>query len=187
MSFANLQKTILAQAQEQAAQVSAKHTAHLDAEQQRIKLNAAKLEEEIIRAHETSAEQQINRTRQTRQLAAKAAVLTAKQEELDAVSRELIDQLLNLDAQKTKGLLTSLLKLVPQDDQASITVGVVHEDVLRPLAKHRDIKVLATTIPQDGGFIWSAKSSEINLTIHHLVKRMFSRHRAELASQLFNH
>ena len=181
MSFETLKKAILTEASQQVAAVEDRFAEQIAQKEGRIKERAKSQEEEIIRQAESEGETESRRLHQEHQLAAKANVLEAKQEELNTTRDEAIKQLLAQDAAATKELLESLLKFAPAD--ATLIPGSEHADALKQVAKQAT--VAEETVANDGGFIARSAKEEVNLTIRHLVQQLFIRHRADIAQKLF--
>lgn len=180
MSYEALQEALLKEAATQADEVSARFKEQLATEKKRITERAKAVEEEIIRQAEANGDTEASRLHQEHQLAAKANVLVAKQEELDATQEQVVQDILGWDDAETSKLLTHLLSLAPEG--AEITAGANHADALKKAGAKN---VSGDTIKDDGGFIARAADEEVNLTIRHLVAQLFIRHRAAIAAQLF--
>lgn len=183
MSFERLKEAILAEAAARRGAIQEHHQQKLMAERTRIKKAARALEEHIITAAEQEGVAAARRLRQEQQLTAKARVLTAKQAELTATQTAAAQRILDWDAAHTTKLLKKLLALLP-DEPGTIIPGKTHQEQLKKLVPSK-YTVSTKTVP-GGGFIYQAAHSEINLTIEHLVQQLFSRHRAEIAKELFS-
>lgn len=182
MSFEALQEAILAEAKQRADQISTQLAQRISAEEQRITARASALEEKVVTEAEVQADKQARRIRQEAELSGRALVLNAKQEELDQTKAELTKQLLEMN---TNTLLSGLLKLVPAHTEGTIVPGQAHADALKKLIKG-DLKLSDKSIKGEGGFIFQSKNSELNLTISHLVDRLFVKHRSQIAKILFS-
>tara|TARA_Y100000310_G_C20592972_1_gene769032 strand:- start:471 stop:1013 length:543 start_codon:yes stop_codon:yes gene_type:complete len=180
VSYESLKDALLTEAATQADEVAARFNDQLKSEKERIAQRAKGAEEEIIAQAESLGEVEASRLHQEHQLAAKANVLVAKQEELDETQTKVVDEILAWDGAATGDLLTHLLKLAPAD--AELTAGAKHADALKKAGAKN---VASETISGDGGFIARAANEEVNLTIRHLVAQLFIRHRAAIAAQLF--
>jgi len=180
MSYEALKEALLAEAATQADQIAHEYKDKLTAEQARITKRAQALEEEVINQAEAQATTEASRLHQEHQLTAKANVLVAKQEELDATRDTVIAAILAWDEARTQELLTALLTLTPKD--AEITAGATHATALKKAGAK---KLTSEEIADEGGFVARGAESEINLTISHLVDQLFARHRSEIAGQLF--
>jgi len=185
MSFENLKEAILAEAQGRVAQIEQEYGAKLAREETRIKQRAREQEEQIIRQAEARGEQERSRLHQERQLAAKARVLEAKQDELAKAQAAVTDRILQWEGAQQKELLTSLLALLPKE-KGTITPGAQHKEALVKLVHSTKLSLDDTSLEGEGGFIYRTADTEINLTIAHLVERLFVTHRAELARHLFS-
>lgn len=180
MSLEALKKTILQEAQEEADAVAARLKEQQSSERQRILQRAQQMEEDIIGRAEREAALVARRRRQETELHARALVLRAKEEELQETQKQLLAKLLEEDP---KPLLTALLKLVPEE-KGIIHAGEHHAKAMRELVKHHDIA--AKTLPGDGGFTFTGKKAELNVTLSHLVASVFRKHRTAIASTLFS-
>ncbi len=180
MSYESLKDALLTEAATQADEVAERFNDQLKSEQERIAQRAKGAEEEIIAQAEADGEVEASRLHQEHQLAAKANVLVAKQEELDATQAKVTEEILDWDDAATDDLLEHLLKLAP--DGAELTAGAKHADALKKAGAKN---ITSETISGDGGFIARAADEEVNLTIAHLVAQLFIRHRAVIAAQLF--
>ncbi|MEX0649868.1 MAG: hypothetical protein WD200_02620 [Candidatus Andersenbacteria bacterium] len=181
MSFETLQEAILTEARERANQVASELRVHTESEKQRITERAKGIEEAIISQAEAEGAKQARRIRQEAELAGRALVLNAKQEELDATKAALVEELTTGDSKK---LLRSLLALVPKVP-GTIVPGEKSADELRGLVKG-DLKLADKPIRGQAGFVFRSKDSELNLTISQLADQLFIRHRATLAKILFS-
>jgi len=180
VSYESLKKALLSEAANQADEAAAEIQERLRSEEQRIAAKAKSAEEEIISQANADGVVAASRLHQEHQLAAKANVLNAKQEELDTTQDAVVNEILSWDESATTALLKHLLTLVPEG--ATITVGENHADALNKIGAKN---VEGTTIKNDGGLIASSEFAEVNLTIRHLVAQLFIRHRAVIAAQLF--
>ena len=185
MSFNGLKKTILAEADLLAAEATASLSQRQKIAERRITTKAQELEEEIIRAGESAGEQEAKRLYQDSHLAAKAQVLTAKQQELDELREAVVDEILGWDATQTKAMLKALLEQLPEPG-GTITAGATQADILAELADTYQLTINKRRIPNDGGFIWQSKLMEINLTVRYLTAQLFKRRRSDLAKLLFS-
>jgi len=185
MSFAELQQAIFDEASTEADQVRARYEAQLAKEETRIKEEAQRVEDTIISAAKTEAEQQARRLHQVAQLDAKAKILMAKQEELEETKRLVVAAVLVWNKEQAESLIESLLKLVPAG-AGELQVGEVHEDIVNKLVDERgDVKVSDRVLPKEGGFIFKGEDMELNVTVDRLVEQLFLKHRAKLAETLF--
>lgn len=183
MSFETLQQRILQEAQGQAEDIVADLAEQTRREEVRIMNRAQAMEEEIIRQAEAAGGAKARRARQEAELSGRAAVLAAKQIELDTTKQALIEELLALDAKQTQNLLESLLELVPEE--GTITPGEHHAAALKKLVKGK-LTLQSHTISNEGGFLFQSPQTELNLTTTHLVNQLFNRYRAEIAQELFS-
>lgn len=175
---------MLAEADTRADAIRAGFAARIRQESERIANLAREQEEAIIEAGEQQGQQAARRLHQERQLAAKAAVLQAKQQALQALQADAIKEILAWPARETKSLLTALLELLP-DTPGLLTPGEHSAETLSPLVARGPHRLAKEVIPADGGFIYRTRSTEMNLTISHLVEQLCRRRRAELARELF--
>jgi len=180
MSLTNLKKTILSQAQAQADEIAAQLQREQKAVENRIIARAQAIEDDIIKKAEHAAMLAARRKRQETELHARAGVLKAKEEELQETEKQILAQLLEEDP---KPLLKALLKLVP-DEKGTIQAGEHHAKALHALAG--DHTIAKETIPGEGGFIFTGKTAELNVTLSHLVAATFRKHRANIAGALFS-
>lgn len=180
MSLDKLKETILAQAQEQADALGTTLQEKQTGEEQRMLSAAQEIEEAIVTKAENDAALAARRKRQETELHARANVLRAKEEELQETQKQILAKLLEEDP---KPLLKALLELVP-DEKGTIHAGEHHAKALHSLTKKHDIA--AKTIPNEGGFTFTGKTAELNVTLSHLVESVFRKHRARIASTLFS-
>jgi vacuolar-type H+-ATPase subunit E/Vma4 len=182
MSFEQLKEAILAEAEKRVHQIENEAAQARRQEEARITEAGREIEERMITAAHIEGQREASRMQQERQLKAKSAVLEAKQAELAAAQAEAVKKLLEMNEQETEQLLRSLLDLLPEDE-GELVAGEKHRQALRRLARGRT--VAEETIPDDGGFAFRSPSTEINLTLRHLLAQVFARHRAQLAHILF--
>ena len=180
MSFEGLKIEILSQAKEEAKKIAADLQARTKSEESRILARARAAEEEIIREAEQEGVRQSRKLLQETELAGRATILKAKEEELLKTQQLLVDELLNEGVSDT---ISALLDLLP-DGAGEIVPGEVHANEVKKLAKKHTVSDQA--IPGEGGFVFRGSSIEVNFTISHLVAAVFRRHRARIASRLFS-
>lgn len=180
MSLQNLKKTILTQAQTQANAIAADLQQAHKTQEDRIIARAQEIEDAIIRQAEHEAMLAARRKRQETELHARAGVLKAKEEELQKTQKQILANLLEEDP---KPLLKALLALVPSE-KGTITAGEHHAKALHALVK--DHTIAKETIPNEGGFIFTGKTAELNVTLSHVVASVFRKHRARIAGTLFS-
>lgn len=185
MSFETLQTAILEEARGRAASVMENWRDRTRTEEKRIRQSARELEEEIIRAAEARGSQEAKRLRQERVLEAKAFILRAKQEELEATQQAVTENILSWDEAKTRNLLEGLLMLLTDRTDGTLIPGSYHAELLKKLTDEQGIDCSEDVVNDDGGFIYRTPTSEFNVTIRNLVAQIFARHRAELAGRLF--
>jgi vacuolar-type H+-ATPase subunit E/Vma4 len=184
MPFAKLKETILAEARQQAQAVSDKIRQQTKAEEQRIAEQARQLEETIIRQAEQEGMRRARQLHQETELQARAAVLRAKEVELTKTKQMLVEQMLSMNNQQTTHLLQDLLKLIP-DEAGTIVAGSIHRSQLEPLLP-KTLKLAQGDLTGEGGFVYRSQSAELNLTISHLVDRLFVKHRSGIARTSFS-
>jgi V/A-type H+/Na+-transporting ATPase subunit E len=184
MSFENLREAILEEAKARAAQLQSDAGTRIAAEEDRIKKRAQALEEEITDQAEIRGQQEARRLHQDAGLRARAAVLDAKQQELEHTRRALVETIMNRDKADTTQLLTSLLRLVPDTD-GTLVPGSIHRTLLEQLARKNKLTVARESIPGEGGFVFRGEEAEIDLTIGHLVRELFAKHRSDISRVLF--
>jgi len=130
------------------------------------------IEEEIIEHAQLDGTRQAQRLHQDAQLSAKADILHVKQEELETTEQNVVQVIMAWDAPKTKALLEALMGLLP-DEGGSVTAGDVHKEQVGSLAKLRGLTVQDDIVATDGGFVYHSKRTELDLTVRHLVRRLF--------------
>lgn len=184
MSLIKLKTHILEAAEREAAAIRADWVGKREAQQARIRRQASALEGAIIDAANSEAGDKERRLYQQAQLASRAHVLRAKQDELMITKEAVRQAILAFDAKQTKALLRALHKYLPSKDGGTIVPGEIHASFIREIGK--DYKVLETPIAGEGGFIYRDRHTEINLTISHLVTQLMTAHRAEMAALLFS-
>ena len=184
MSFASLKEKIVGQATQKLEIERDKFAKEFLEEEDRIKLQARQTEEVVIADAESRAKQEAKRLHQAAQLKARADILQAKQEELDAVLQDSIEEVLNWNETDTRKLLEALFGLVP-GTEGVVAAGDKHEKLVREMAKKEGLTVSDQTIAGTGGFLYSGSSTEINLTVHYIVAQSFSRGRSGIARILF--
>ncbi len=160
MSLPALQETILAEARKEADAILARSRAELAKEQERATSELRAMEERIVTEATKNAQRESQVIHQRAELAGRASVLTAKQEEIDATKAEFLAMLQNLPEQDKKKLYASLKKLLPD------TEGKTEEH-------------------PEGGFIFRGKGIEVNLSFPYLTDRLFWKYRAEISQALF--
>lgn len=181
MSLEKLQEAILDEARQQAQTVEQQLAEKTAVEKTRVLTRARQLEETVTTRAEKEGKDRSRRMHQEAELEARAAVLRAKQTELDTTKEALKRDLLSANKKETEELLTKLLSYVPEE-KGTITAGKAHIDILKPLANNYHV----VSGDFEGGFIYTASQTELNLTFDYLVDQLFARHRAELANILFN-
>ena len=182
MSLSKLQEHILEVAKQEADDVRATLAREYANQEARITAVARKIEETIIDTAQARALQEERRLHQQAELAGRAHVLRAKQDELATTERMTVERLMGLDEKHTKEMLTALISLLPKNGKGVIIPGALHEKLLGSLTK--DYKLDTHSLPDQGGFVYRDDSTEINLTITHLVARLFSMHKSEIATAL---
>lgn len=180
MSLEGLREAILAEARQQADKLTSEAENQVSSEEQRILQRAKEIEEAIIREGESEGTQRAQQLHQQTELAGRAHVLQAKEVEIEKTKQVVLDQIYE---QEPAPLIAALLKLVP-DEGGTITAGEKHAAEVKKQASK--LNVAATTIPNEGGFVFEGKYTELNVTVSHLVDRIFKKHRAEIASVLFS-
>lgn len=179
MSLERLQEAILEQAEQDAKTVASQLEKEKASEEARLLARAQEVEQSVLEEAEKEAASRARRKRQQTELAGRAAVLTAKEEELQKTKEELFNKLAGEDA---KTLIKHLAKHVP-DEKGTIIPGELHKaEVASVLSKHTIAK---KTIPGEGGFVYRGKDSELDLTLGHLTTMLFRKYRTRLASLLF--
>jgi len=184
VSLETLKTAILSEANSQAQAIQAQADATKAKEESRVKQKASALEEAIITAASKTAANQAAKIHQAARLQAKAAVLRAKQTELDITRQQVIERLLTQDEAKSTSLIKALLKSLPNQDGA-IIAGDKQKELVTHLAQAAGFTVAKETFKNDGGFIHRLKSQETNFTLRHLVNQIFEKHRAAIAQILF--
>lgn len=186
MSFAQLREALMAEAEEQAAQIRQRYDEQYAHEEARIKDRVRTREEQLITDAKEAATLEAKRQRQHAQLTARADVLRAKQAELERILQLLHQDILGWNERETTALLTALLELLPSDHKdGTLVAGSHHADLLRSLVKRHGYHVASDTLPDEGGFLYRGSDTEINLTLSYLVQQLFARHRARIAQILF--
>ncbi|MBI1833946.1 MAG: hypothetical protein HYR90_03930 [Candidatus Andersenbacteria bacterium] len=180
MSFEELREAILKEAQQEAERTAASLKKTTTAEQDRIIQRAKALEETILHNAELEGGRQAQQLRQTVELESRSHVLEGKEEELKKTQQVFLQEILVQDGDD---LVAALLTLVPEEDGV-ITPGEKHATLVKKLARGK--KIADETIPNEGGFIFRGKTTELNVTTSHLVERLFKKHRAQIASMLFS-
>lgn len=183
MSFNRLQTRILDEARAQADSIAASFSTRKEQRQQEITAKIQALQENSTDAAKAAAVQQAQSIIQTTKLQSRAAILIAKQKELDSLEHKLREHLLALTPEETRKLLRSLLAHLPEGSQGEILAGDQHAKILASLSSTR--KIAKETLPQEGGFIYRGGQIELNLTISHLTRQLCLRHRAQLARLLW--
>lgn len=184
MSFEQLKEAILAEAQAKVQEIEQRYGAQRRSEESRIAGEARKAEEDIIAAAGVRGDREAARAQQERQLAAKSAVLAAKQAELETAQKLAADKLLSQDEDSASRMLKSLLSHLPEEE-GQIIPGEVYREELGAMLP-ANLKLAEESIPGDGGFIYRSKQTEINLSLRHLMAQVFERHKAQLAKTLFS-
>lgn len=184
MSYEKLQEYILEEARSQAHTLGRDLEAKRLQEEMRIRNKARQIEETILQHAEIRGQETARKTHQEAELAGKAAVLAAKQEELNATQHELLQQLVALEEDTQKKLIQRLLKHIPKE-KGEIIAGSRHKKLLTGLIQSTHT-LSPHTIQDEGGFIFRSKTKEINMTLSHLVSGLFSRFRTDLAKELFS-
>lgn len=181
MSFTRLQDAILEEARQQASAVEQKYADLYDKEEQHVIERAQAVEAEIIEAAEAEGVARARKLHQESELAARSAVLTAKQEELVATREAFVKDVIDSADDQ---LIASLMALVPSD-KGEIVPGEAHKELVAKAAAKAGHTVSDEVIADDGGFVYKGASTEMNLTIQHLAEALFARHRSRIASTLF--
>lgn len=180
MSFANLKQAILQEASREAEGITARLSKKASEEKARILAQAKQIEESAVTVAELEGKRLARRKRQEAELQYRAAVLEAKEEELHALEAACVQ---NLTEIADAAFYTSLLKHAAIKD-VTIHPGAVHVDLVKKAAKGHTISDKA--IAGEAGFIVRGKDTEINLTLSHLVRMVFKKHRAKIAARLFS-
>lgn len=180
MSLEGLREAILSEARRTADELMDTAQQQTASEEKRILQRAKKIEEDIIREAELEGTQKAGQLRQGAELTGRANVLRAKEEEMEQTRQALLKHVYTQDA---SALVESLLTLVP-DEAGTIIPGEKHLKEVTKAA--RGMNIASKPIPDEGGFIFRGKTTELNVTISHLVDRLFKKHRAEIASILFS-
>lgn len=183
MSFEQLQETILSQAKAKVEKIERRYAQQRHDEEKRITQQARQAEESIIEAAQVRGDREAARVQQERQLAAKSAVLEAKQKELAIAQEKAVERVLAQSSEETEELLKSLMQYVPKDKGVLIP-GERHRAALEKILPGT-VELSEEEIPEDGGFIYRSRQTEINLTVRNLLNLVFERHRADLAKILF--
>ena len=183
MSFEQLQDTILSQAKAKVEQIEQRYAKQRHDEEKRITEQARQAEESIIENAQVRGDRESARVQQERQLAAKSAVLEAKQKELAVAQEKAVERVLALSSEETEKLLKSLMQYVPKE-KGVLVPGEKHREALEEILPE-NVELSDEGIPEDGGFIYRSQQTEINLTVNNLIELVFERHRADLAKILF--
>ncbi len=163
MSFTALKKAILTEARQQASVIAHTASAQIDTEKQRTTNELRNMEEAIVAHARKEGQLQTRILHQQAELAGRARILLAKQEELEKTKKEFVRFLLFLDASAQKDLHKKLEAMLPKT-KGTIIAGDTDE----------------------GGFIFKSKNVKINLTYKYLTDNIFWKYRAEIAKELFN-
>lgn len=185
MSFEQLQQAILDDARQQIDKINNRYEQEFTSEEERIKTRAQAIEEKIITAAEKEGQMETQRLHQNAQLNARAAVLTAKQAELNKILAHTTTTIIEWDKEQVRLLVASLLKLVAKETGGVIITGSAHAEVVRELAQEKGLKVNKQVIKKEGGFIFKGDRTELNATVSHLLKQLFDHERSAIAKVLF--
>lgn len=183
MSLAELTEVIFESARAEASTLKDHYSQEATREQSRITALAKAEEERVISAAQKRADAEVRRVWQEAELESRARVLQAKQKELLSLKDAAVAAIHNWNSEASKKFIISLMAMLPKED-GELVAGELHADIISTLAPAR-AKVSSETIPNEGGFVYRTKTSELNLTVNHLIDRLFQSRRSEIAKLLF--
>ena len=186
MSVDRLKTRILEDAKGEAQRIEAELLTQKKAQEKRIEASARAIEEAILDRARAEAKSQAQQLKQASDLNAKAHVLLTKQAALNELAGDFQKKLLTLGGKEIKTVIELFMAAIPANTQGQVIAGALQADTVKQAAKKYKLDVRDETIEGEGGFLFRGSRYEYNFLTSHLVKQVFTRHRAKLAQALFS-
>lgn len=186
MSVDQLKIRILEDAKQEAQHIEAELRTQKREQEKRIEASARQIEEAILDKARAEAKSKSQQIKQANDLNAKAHVLLTKQTALDELAGDFQKKLLGLEGREIKTIIEVFMATIPGSTQGEVIAGALQADVVKQAAKKYKLAISHETVAGEGGFLFRGHRHEYNFLTSHLVRQLFTRHRAKLAQALFS-